>query len=130
MAKGHGQRLSRKQEQAVAALFDHATIAQAAATVGVSERTLRRWMQEPDFEAEHRAVRRRIVEDAITRLQQLSTAAVLALNRNLTCGNPSVEVRAAQVICDQSYKALEIWDVIPRLAALEARLAEAEEKHP
>ena len=51
MTQGHGERLSRKQEQAVAALLEHATIRAAAAAVPVHERTLRQWMRAPAFAA-------------------------------------------------------------------------------
>src|SRR5688572_27719597 len=40
---GHGERLSRKQEQAVVALLEQPTLGQAAAAVGVNEKTLRSW---------------------------------------------------------------------------------------
>jgi len=40
--KGHGEKLSRKAEQAIAALLEHATIKAAAKACHVAERTLRR----------------------------------------------------------------------------------------
>ena len=129
MGKGHGERLSRKQELAIAALLGQPTIEEAAQTVGVNEKTLRTWLKLPTFHAEFRAARRRIVEGAITRLQQLTLGAVLALHRNLTSGNPAVEIRAAHIILDQSTKAIELDDVLQRIDELEARLA-AREKSP
>jgi transposase-like protein len=39
--------LSAKQEQALQALMHETTVAAAAATAGISERTLYRWLSEP-----------------------------------------------------------------------------------
>jgi len=116
---GHGERLSRKQEQAVLALLEHATLKQAAAAIKVNEKTLRGWLKIPAFQGEHRAARRRIVEEGITRLQQLTTGAVLALGRNLSCGIPGVEVRAAQAVLDRSLQAVELGDLLQRFEELE-----------
>jgi len=48
--KGHGEKLSRKQEQAIAALLTCPTIEQAAKAAGVGETTLWRWLQDSDKE--------------------------------------------------------------------------------
>src|SRR5437763_102872 len=48
---------ARKREQAIAALLERPTIAEAAQAVGVSERTLRRWLSEADFAADYAAAR-------------------------------------------------------------------------
>ena len=63
------------------------------------------------------------MEGAIGRLQQAATEAVTTLQRNLTCGTPAVEVRAATAILDQAIKAIELFDVVERVEQLEARLA-------
>jgi hypothetical protein len=122
MSKGHGERLSRKHEQAIVALLEQPTVEKAAQTVGVNEKTLRNWQKRPDFRAAFRAARREIVDGAITRLQQLTTGAVLALNRNLKCGKESVEVRTAQIVLEQSLRALELGDVLERVEELERRI--------
>lgn len=129
MKRGHGDKLARKQEQAIIALLEQATLGQAAA-VGVNEKTLRAWLKLPAFQSEYRAARRQIVEAAITRLQQLTTGAVLALNRNLSCGNPSVEVRASQIILEQSLQAVELGEVPQRVEDLEQQLVGSTTKRP
>jgi hypothetical protein len=122
MSNGHGERLSRKQEVAIVALLEQDTVEKAAQAVGVNEKTLRNWQKRPDFVAAFRAARRNIVEGAITRLQQLATGAILALNRNLTCRIPAVEVRTAQIVLEQSLRALELGDVLERVEELERRI--------
>src|SRR6266571_3151056 len=93
---------SHKREQAIAALLAQPTITAAASAVGVGEKTLRRWLRDPDFAAEHRAAQRQAVDLAISGLKQATGDAVATLRRNLTAGVPSVEVRAASEILSQT----------------------------
>jgi hypothetical protein len=81
-------------------------------------------MKQPEFKSRLRDARRAVVEGAIGRLQQAATEAVCALQRNLTCGTPSVEVRAAATILDQAVKAVELFDLAERVEHLEARLGD------
>ena len=46
---GRGEKLSREEEQAVLALLTRPTVAEAAQARAVSEVTLWRWMQRPNF---------------------------------------------------------------------------------
>ena len=54
ITRGHGEKLSRKQEQAIAALLEQPTIDAAAQVVGVSERTIRNWLKVCKFQVAHR----------------------------------------------------------------------------
>src|SRR6266536_55070 len=112
-----------KQERAIVALLTEATLGAVAKAADISEVTLWRWMKEPEFKSRLRDARRAVVEGAIGRLQQAATQAVDTLQRNLTCGTPSVEVRAAIAILDQAIKAIELFDVVERVEQLEARLS-------
>ena len=117
---GHGEKLTRKQEQAIAALLVEPTLAAAAARCGVGDKTLWRWMQIPVFEAAYRTARRAIVDTVVAGLQLAATDAVSCLRRNLACGQPGVEVRAAAVILEQVLGALDRLDLEERLRRLEA----------
>ena len=130
MTSAAGGKRLRREEAAIAGLLSEPTIAGAAAKAGVSESTLVRWLQEPDFKAKHRAARRSVVETAIGRLQQAATEAVDTLARNLSCGTPAVEVGAAKAVLDQAIKAVELIDLAERVEALEqvAEAAAAREK--
>jgi hypothetical protein len=120
--KGHGQKLTRKQDDVILALLSEATHARAAAKVGISESTLHRWLQLPQFLAAYRAARRRMVESAIAKLQRLGTNAVVALGKNLTCGHAPSENAAAKAILEFSLRGVEIMDLEPRLADVEERM--------
>lgn len=116
------QGLTGKQEKAIAALLGKPTMKEAAQSVNVSEPTLWRWLQEPEFQRAYRAARRQIVEHSVCELQAATSEAVATLKRNLNCGNQSVEVRAAQIILDQSVKAVELVDLAERVEELEQLL--------
>ena len=116
---GHGEKLSRKQEQSIGALLTEPTISAAAAAVGIGEATLRRWMKLDDFISEYRAARRQVVEQATARLQQASSGAVDTLVRFLEASSESVQLRAAMAILADATSAVELLDLEERLAALE-----------
>ncbi len=107
------------KEKSLAALLESATITEAAKKCGLSEKTLRRYLEDAEFQKEFRAARRVIFEQNIVRLQSLHAGAVDALERNLNCENPSVEVRAAQIIIEGNRKDFETFDILQRLETLE-----------
>jgi len=119
---GHGEKLSRKQEAACAALLTSPTIGDAAIACGVSSATLFRWLQVPTFQARYRWCRRQIVESAIADVQAAAGDAVTTLRRNLACNNPAAENRAAQIILDLSLKGVELIDLVERVEKLEVLL--------
>ena len=116
---GHGEKLTRKQEQAIGALLSEQTLGGAAEKAGVSEVTIRRWLKLPEFLAAYREARREVVEKSVAQLQQSSWAASTTLVRLLGSSSDSIRLRAAQTILDQSNKGLEMIDFEERLSALE-----------
>jgi transposase len=119
---GHGEKLTRKHEQSIAALLSEPSIKAAAESCGIGEATLYRWLQLPDFQASYRTARRQVVERAVSELQAACGEAVATLKRNLACDNPAVEIRAAQIIIEQAVKGVEIIDLQERVERLEALL--------
>jgi hypothetical protein len=104
---GHGEKLSRKQEQAIAALLAEPTIAAAAGKVKVGERTLREWLKRHAFRAAYGRARSAVVEAALGRLRQVTGEAVDTLRRNLSCGRPGDEIRAAVAVLDHALRDFE-----------------------
>jgi hypothetical protein len=109
------------QHKAVAALLTHATVRDAAASVGVSERTLRRWKLEPAFVREFQRLRREMVDETTCRIQQMSMRAALTLFRNLDCGRPSAENRAALAILQMSNQGSENSELVRQVEELLAK---------
>jgi hypothetical protein len=122
---GHGDKFSRKQEEAVAALLTQRNIEEAARTAGISTRTLMRWLQVPEFQKAYRQGRRDAYSQAVARLQQgTSAAATILLRTMVDPGTPaSVRVRAAEVIFSHAFKAIEIEDIEARVSELEQAAA-------
>jgi hypothetical protein len=112
------RKITRKQEAAVAALLTEPTHAIAAAKAGIGEATLQRWLRLPEFQVMYRQARRQVVEAAVGRLQQATGQAVEALQRALTCGRPSAEIRAGVAILDHSLKAVEVMDLAGQVEEL------------
>jgi hypothetical protein len=123
--------LSPKQLKANPALFEMATLADAAAKVKISERQLRRWLRESAFAAGVRTFGRELTVGAIGKLQRFSTQAALTLARLLNCGHAGAEARVALGILDQALRDVEVQDVIQRLEQVEAQLKKrADAPHP
>ena len=117
--KGHGQKFTRKMHHAVSALLQSPTVEAAAGLCGVSESTLSRWIKRSDFQDVYTQARRELVQRSLSSLQTASVEALDALKRNLACGLPAIEVRAASALLDQSLRATELLGIEARLAALE-----------
>ncbi|MFC1888844.1 hypothetical protein ACFL4G_03700 [Thermodesulfobacteriota bacterium] len=122
--KGHGAKFDRKKEGAIAALLEQPSIQAAAKQVGIGEVTLWRWLQEKEFQTEYREARRRVVDQAISRLQNATGEAVETLREiMLDKDKPaSARVTAARTILDTAIQATEIGELEGRLAELEERL--------
>lgn len=119
---GHGSKLGRKQEDAIAALLSQRNIDEAASAAGVGTRTLLRWMKIPEFDAAYREARRQAYGQSISRLQQGSTAAATTLLKVMIdpATPSSTRVRAAEAVLSHAAKAIEIEDIDARLRELEA----------
>ena len=117
--KGHGQKFTRKMHHAVIALLQSPTVEGAARLCGVSESTLSRWIKRSDFQDVYTQARSELVQRSLSSLQTASIEALDALKRNLACGLPAIEVRAASALLDQSLRATELAGLEARLDALE-----------
>jgi hypothetical protein len=129
---GHGQKLGRKKEEAIAALLNQPSVDAAAKAVGIGPRTLFRWLQLPEFQIDYRKARREVQSQATARLQQASSAAATTMLKLMVDANvpPAVRLRAAECVFDRGLKAVELEDVEIRVAALEvAAQLEADGKH-
>jgi len=111
-------KLNRKMHQAIAALLTCATVADAAAQAGISDATLRRWMQRDDFRAELQAASRTLLDDTLARMRAASGRALDALVAALDEPHPPTRVRAALGLIDQAAR-IAVDDLAARVAALE-----------
>ncbi len=104
---GHGEKLTRKQEQAIGALLECSSVEEAARTAGVGYSTLKRWMRDPDFDAAYRRARKELLDVSVGRVQAATGTAVdtlLAVARN--GAKDSDRVRAAVALLDHARRGL------------------------
>jgi hypothetical protein len=118
---GHGSKLNRKMEDAIAALLTHRSIEEAAKAAGIGTQTLMRWMKLPEFESQYRKARRMVFRQSTARLQQASGAAATTLAKVMVdpATPPAVKVRAAECILNHGLKAIEVEDIDARVTDLE-----------
>lgn len=121
--KGHGEKLSRKQEALISALLLAPTLADAAHTAGIGEVTAWRWLKDPAFQTAYREARRAVVQQAITQVQRATGDAVETLRSVMqdTTAPASARVAAAKAVLETAFKAVEVEDLEARVVALEAQ---------
>jgi hypothetical protein len=111
--RGHGQKLTGKQEELIASLLTEPTHAAAAAKAGVSEATLYRWLNLPAFRDAYRQARRDLVEGAVGRIQAATGQAVDTLLAIAKGGvKDGDRVRAAVALLDHAFRGLTDADVL------------------
>ncbi len=122
--KGHGEKMGRHQEQAIAALLRSPTISGAAESIGIGEATLWRWLQNPGFDEAYRRARQQAVDQAIAQLQQATGLAVATLQevQRDTDAPASSRVTAAKTVLEMALKLRESEELEARLSALEEKL--------
>lgn len=119
MPRGNRKRL---WEKVIVALLSTTRLDEAAAQAGISVASLDRYLADPEFRALYAQARRRLLDDAVALLQKDCCAAAQTLQRNLTCGKESVEVRAAVAILEQAAKGLMVLDVVAEVERLRSEL--------
>ncbi|HJZ94806.1 MAG TPA: hypothetical protein VKE40_28325 [Gemmataceae bacterium] len=124
---GSSDSLTPRQHAAIAALLTERNHAKAAKKAKVAEQTLRRWLAtDRAFVAAYRDTRRTVMDAVIGNLQQTAAKAVAALERNLTCGRPGDEIRAALGVLVHASRGLEVGDLLERVEELERLLMKEE----
>lgn len=121
---GHGQKLNRNQEKAIAALLLYPSIPAAAKAINVGESTLSRWLKISSFQAAYRSARKQVVSFAIAKMQTAMTEAVDTLETVMNDAEAPVSSRvvAARTILDFGLKSLEIDDFEERIKVIEMKV--------
>lgn len=113
--------LTPKQEEAIIALLNNPTVNKAALSIGLGERTIYRWLDEPPFAAAYRKARRLSFKQAISISQKYAAVAVQTLVAIMADQkmNGSTRVSAAEAVLRFSRDSIELDDLEGRLEALE-----------
>ena len=120
---GHGAKFGRQKEQAILALLSERNIEGAARATGIGTTTLKRWMQNPEFQAAYLKARQDAYGQGIARLQQNSSAAAATLLKIMIDENAPAasRVRAADRVLEHGASALQVEELQQRVQRLEQR---------
>ncbi len=112
---------AHKSEVAIAALLGHPSIDEAAAAIGIATRTLKRWLQNPDFTRAYLDARRQVYSQAIGRAQQALSQGLVVIQNILHNEDAPASARVAAFgkLEDMARRGIEIEDLATRIAALE-----------
>ena len=121
MAYNHLDKLTPKQERAVAALLTEHSVERAAASAKVGTRTIYRWLDEPDFAAAYRRARRKAFGQAIALTQRYAPLAVNTLAKVMMDDSAphNAKVRAAATMLKFGRDGIELDDLAARVEELE-----------
>ncbi len=127
---GHGEKKSRKQDAAISALLSRGTIGEAAQAVGIDEKTLRRWMADPEFRAAFHQARAEVLQHSLGFVAEGLVHGALVLRQILRDpeAGASAKVAAVRLLYDLAFKDRELESLEGRLAALEGALAYRKER--
>lgn len=90
--------LTQKQLAAVRGLLEADSLANAAEISGVTERTLRKWLEQPGFMAAYYAAGEAHLAQSLPRLRAATSDAIEVLRSALSDENPMVRIGAAAAI--------------------------------
>src|SRR5689334_5124463 len=110
---GHGAKFGRKKEEAIAALLSSRNMEEATRAIGISPKTLLRWLKIPEFQEAYRKARNESVGQSTARLQQATGAAATTLMKLMLDQNQSASsrIRAAQCVLERAHKGFELEEL-------------------
>lgn len=112
-AKG-GDLLTHKQTKALAALLTQPTKEKAASAAGIGLTTLKRYIADPEFQAEYQKAVSEMIEDASAQAKQSLSPALSCLREIVEDGDETATARiqAARSILEYGLRLTEIVDIL------------------
>ena len=113
--------MTPKKQKALLALLTSPTREKAAAVAGITSKTLRGYLADPEFQAEYKRAFAVLVEDATRQAQQAIAPALSTLREIVEDSDENAQARisAARSILEYSMKLTETTDILTRLDELE-----------
>jgi hypothetical protein len=117
-------KLTRKQEQLIAALLSTASLDDAARQLGISRVTAWRWMKQEPFQQAYRAAKKEVVDHAIVLLQHCANLAVSTLIQVMRDkeSTSSSKVAAARCVLELSISGIALGDLAAEIAEFQQLL--------
>jgi phage terminase small subunit len=110
--------LTPKQYKLLSFLLAPMSITEAAKEAGIAESTAYRWLNDPAFKQVLESSKSNLFEQGMSALQAKFVNAVQALERNLNAEQATAQIRAAQVIIEQTIANQHLVERITELEAL------------
>lgn len=116
--------MTPKKQKALVALLTQPTKEKAAVAAGITSKTLRGYLDDPEFQTEYRKAFVELVRDATRKAQQTLNPAISVLQEIMEDGaeNGQVRVSAARSVLEYGMKLTEQTDILDRLQELEAAM--------
>ena len=116
--------MTPKKQKALVALLNSPTKEKAAAVAGITSKTLRGYLADPEFREEYKRAFTGLVEDAARQAQQAIAPALSTLREIVedTDENAQARISAARSILEYSVKLTEQTDILARLDELEGQI--------
>lgn len=118
--------MTPKMQKALLALLANPTKEAAAKAAEITPKTLRGYLEDPEFQKAYRAAFSGMVSDAVRQAQRALSPALTTLEEIMKDDeqNGQIRVSAARSLLEFSLKATEQLDILDRLEALEAAQVE------
>lgn len=124
--------MTHKQTQALAALLTQPTKEKAAQAAGIGLTTLKRYLSDPQFQAEYQKAVSEMVADAAAQAKQSLSPALSCLREIVTSEDAAdgSKIQAARTLLEYGLRLVETVDILKQLDELEAwRKEESDGKH-
>ena len=116
------EKLTRNQVRAIAALIEHRSITAAADAIGITDRTIYRYLEDASFRQELTKAEKGLIDSAGIRLLGGQDKALQALEDLIASNNLTNKRLAAVTWLNYVLKWRELRNVEDRLAELERRV--------
>lgn len=116
--------MTEKQQKALAALITYPTREKAAEAAGITSKTLRKYLQDPEFKAAYARETHSIIDEA-TRQAQGGLSPALEVMREMVesdAYSPSVRISAARTLLEYGLRLTEITDILRTLEEAEGNV--------
>lgn len=114
--------------RAARALLTNTTRQEAAREAGISLSTLERWTAIREFQDILEEAQQQSLNEVLIKSRQVLTHGLDALMRNMNCGVPIQEVRAAEAACNIHMRLIELLNFGERLSSLEIKIGDIHER--
>jgi hypothetical protein len=115
-----------RYQRAIDELIKSGSRKEAADRAGVSVGTIDRWHKEREFQIMLAKAQSEATKSITAQVWNALNDATRTLQRNLNCGTPSSEIRAASAMFDIALRLRDALDVNDRLATLEEALSDGD----